>query len=236
MPRPKPRGPGKARPRLSVVEDKAPAEQQKIAARPATRRKQAARRRGPSSTQLTVVGGLAIAVVAVLVLLVRSGVNVPADSSGGSSAADPPTVGAGSLAPGQPAPDFTGTTFDGQKLTLSSLRGKPVLLNFFASWCTSCEHELPGIQQEYLAHKDQGFTVLGVNSLENGDGVGFYHRFGLTFPAVRDPGQPGRIASAYHVTSALPASVFIDKSGNVERIYRGEITAATIENELKRIG
>jgi peroxiredoxin len=173
--------------------------------------------------------------VAALVLLVRSGVNVPADSSGGSSAV-PPTVAAGSLATGQPAPDFTGTTFDGQKLTLSSLRGKPVLVNFFASWCTSCEHELPAIQQEYLAHKDQGFTVVGVNSLENGDGVAFYHRFGLTFPAVYDPGQPGRIGSVYHVTNALPASVFIDKSGNVDHIYSGEITAATIENELKRIG
>ena len=173
--------------------------------------------------------------MAALVLLVRSGVNVPAGSSGGSSAA-PPTVAAGSLALGQPAPDFTGTTFDGQKLTLSSLRGKPVLVNFFASWCTSCEHELPGIQQEYFAHKDQGFTVVGVNSLENGDGVAFYHRFGLTFPAVYDPGQPGRIGSVYHVTNALPASVFIDKSGNVDHIYGGEITAATIENELKRIG
>ena len=174
-------------------------------------------------------------VVAALVLLVRSGVNVPADSSAGSSAVAP-TVGAGSLALGQPAPDFTATTFDGQKLSLSSLHGKPVLVNFFASWCTSCEHELPGIQREYLAHKDQGFTVVGVNSLESGDGVGFYHRFGLTFPAVYDPGQPGRIGSVYQVTNALPASVFIDKSGNVDRIYRGEITAATIEDELKRIG
>ena len=182
-----------------------------------------------------VAGGVAILVVGALVLLVRSGVNVPADSSGGSSAAVP-TVAAGSLALGQPAPDFTGTTFDGQKLTLSSLRGKPVLVNFFASWCTSCEHELPGIQQEYLAHKDQGFTVVGVNSLENGDGVGFYRRFGLTFPAIHDPGQPGRIGSVYQVTNALPASVFIDKNGNVDRIYRGEITTATIEDELKRIG
>jgi cytochrome c biogenesis protein CcmG, thiol:disulfide interchange protein DsbE len=178
---------------------------------------------------------VAIVIVAALFLLVRAGVNVPTDSSSGSSA-DAPKIGAGSLALGQPAPDFTGTTFDSQKLTLSSLRGKPVLLNFFASWCTSCEHELPAIQQEYLAHKDEGFTVVGVNSLENGDGVRFYRRFGLTFPAVYDPGQPGRIGSVYQVTNALPASVFIDKSGNVDRIYRGEITAATIETELKRIG
>jgi peroxiredoxin len=178
--------------------------------------------------------GVAIVIAAAVVLLIRSGAGIPSGSSG--SSADAPVVGAGSLAQGQPAPDFTGTTLDGQKLTLSSLRGKPVLVNFFASWCTSCEHELPGIQREYISHQDQGFTVVGVNSLENGDGVAFYHRFGLSFPAVHDPGQPGPIASAYGVTNALPASVFIDKSGKVDRVYRGEITSATIEEELKRIG
>ena len=178
---------------------------------------------------------MAIVAVATIFLLVRSGANGPTASIGGS-ASDAPMVGAGSVTQGQPAPDFTATTFDGQKLTLSSLRGKPVLVNFFASWCTSCEHELPAIQQEYLMHKDQGFTVLGVNTLENGDGVAFYHRFGLTFPAVHDPGQPGRIGAVYHVTNALPASVFIDKTGNVDRAFAGEITSATIEEELKRIG
>jgi peroxiredoxin len=182
-----------------------------------------------------VAAGAAILVVAAVVLLVRSSANVPSGSAA-ASIPDPPAVSSGSLAEGRPAPDFTGTAFDGQKVTLSDLRGKPVLINFFASWCTSCEHELPGIQRAYVAHKDQGFVVLGVNSLENGDGVGFYHRFGLTFPAVYDPGKPGKIGAAYHVTSALPASIFIDKSGNVDRIYKGEITPATIEDELKRIG
>jgi peroxiredoxin len=152
------------------------------------------------------------------------------------SVPDTPTVGTRSVAQGQPAPDFTGATFDGQKLTLSDFRGRPVLINFFASWCTSCEHELPGIQREYIAHKDQGFVVFGVNSLETGDGVGFYHRFGLTFPAVHDPGRPGKIGAVYHVTNALPASIFVDKSGNVDRVYKGEITPATIEDALKRIG
>lgn len=174
---------------------------------------------------------LGLAVVGGAVLLLRSGGTVH------DPAAQPalPTVEARTAAVGQPPPDFTATTFDGGKLTLSSLRGKVVMVNFFASWCTSCAHELPGIQSEYRLHAGQGFTVVGVNSLENGDGVAFYHSFGLTFPAVYDPGNPGRIGAAYHVTNGLPASIFIDRSSRVDAIYPGEVTTATIETELKKL-
>ena len=136
---------------------------------------------------------------------------------------------------GQPAPDFTATAFDGSTVTLSSLRGKVVLINFFASRCTSCAHELPAIQAEYVAHREQGFTVIGVNTLENGDGRAFYRSFGLSFPAVSDPGQPGPIGGVYHVTNGLPASVFIGKDGRIDLIIPGEITAATVESELRKL-
>ena len=136
---------------------------------------------------------------------------------------------------GEPAPDFTATAFDGSTVTLSNLRGRVVLVNFFASWCTVCAHELPGIQDEYLAHRAQGFTVVGVNTLENGDGRSFYRSFGLSFPAVSDPGQPGRIGAAYHVTAGLPASAFIGRDGRTDLIVPGEITTATIESELKKL-
>lgn len=172
-----------------------------------------------------------LAVVGGAVLLLR-----PGGSSPHQAAARPPaTVEARSVAVGEPAPDFTASTFDGGTLTLSSLRGKVVMVNFFASWCTSCAHELPGIQSEYRLHADQGFTVVGVNSLENGDGLGFYRSFGLTFPAVYDPGNPGRIGAAYFVTNGLPASIFIDRSGKVAAIYPGEVTTATIETQLKKL-
>jgi len=175
------------------------------------------------------------AVVAVLVtglvLLARSGVN-----NGTSQVSAPPaTVQGGRLAQGQPAPDFNATTLQGSTLTLSSLRGKPVLINFFASWCTVCEAELPGIEQAYKQHRADGFTVVGVNTLESGDGLSFYRRMNLTFPAVYDPGTPGRIGSAYGVTQGLPASVFVDRAGNVQLIQYGPVTRELIDQELTKL-
>lgn len=173
---------------------------------------------------------IGLAVVGGVTLLLRSG-----GSARDAARPELPAVEARAVVVGEPAPDFTATTFDGGKLTLSSLRGKVVMVNFFASWCTSCAHELPGIQSEYRLHAEQGFTVVGVNSLENGDGVAFYHSFGLTFPAVYDPGTAGQIGAAYHVTNGLPASIFIDRSGRMDAIYPGEVTTATIEAELKKL-
>jgi len=146
-----------------------------------------------------------------------------------------PSVAAGTLVRGQPPPDFTVTTFDGGQLTLSSLKGHPVLVNFFASWCTQCAHELPFMEQSYQQHQGDGFTIVGVNGLETGDGVGFYHRLGLTFPAVHDPGNPGKIALAYNVTSSLPVSAFIDKTGVVDLIQLGALTPELLEQEIQKL-
>ena len=146
-----------------------------------------------------------------------------------------PSVAAGTLVRGQPAPDFTATTFGGGQLTLSSLKGHPVLVNFFASWFTQCAHELPFMEQSYQRHQADGFTIVGVNGLETGDGVAFYHRYGLTFPAVHDPGHPGKIALAYNVTSSLPASVFIDKAGIVDLIQLGALTPDLLEQEIQKL-
>ena len=156
-------------------------------------------------------------------------------SGAGSSPIPAPSVAAGVLARGQPPPNFTATTFDGKSLTLSSLRGKPVLVNFFASWCTQCAHELPLMEQAYQAHRSSGFTIVAVNSLENGDGVAFYHSFGLTFPAVHDPGNPGAIASAYNVIAGLPVSVFVAKDGTVDLIEQGALTSDLIEAEIQKL-
>jgi len=172
-----------------------------------------------------------LVIVASLVLLVRTGV------SGGGTRANPPpaSVQAATLAQGQPAPDFSAATLQGSRLSLSSLRGRPVLINFFASWCTVCEAELPGIEQAYQEHQASGFTVVGVNTLENGDGLAFYRRMHLTFPAVYDPGNPGRIGSAYGVTQGLPASIFVDRTGKVQLILYGPVTRSLIDQELPKL-
>ncbi len=77
--------------------------------------------------------------------------------------------------------------------------------------------------------------MVGVNTLENGDGPGFYHRMNLTFPAVHDPGSPGRIGAAYGVTQGLPASVFVDRGGTVQLVQYGPVTRALIDQELPRL-
>lgn len=212
------------------------------AVRPSTPASRAARDRRPGSRPARRghgglpwrTGAIVAAVVAVLVvgviLLVRSGV------TGGSGQVNaPPATVHGTLAQGQPAPDFSASTLQGSQLTLSSLRGKPVLINFFASWCTVCEVELPGIEQAYKEHRADGFTVVGVNTLESGDGLAFYRRMNLTFPAVYDPGTPGRIGAAYGVTQGLPASIFVDRTGNVRLIQYGPVNKALIDQELTKL-
>jgi len=196
---------------------------------PARRRGQ--RRQAAIGRQWLWAAVIAAVLIIGLVLLVRSGVN------GGGNHANPPraTVEAATLAQGQPAPDFSATMLDGSRLSLSSLRGKPVLINFFASWCTVCEAELPGIEQAYQEHRAGGFTVVGVNTLETGDGLAFYRRMNLTFPAVYDPGNPGRIGSAYGVTQGLPASVFVDRTGKVQLIQYGPVTKSLIDQELAKL-
>lgn len=175
-----------------------------------------------------VCGGLAV-VIAVVALVASSATNRQGPPQPVPSVAD------GGLVRGQPPPDFTASTFDGHQLTLSSLKGHPVLVNFFASWCTQCARELPFMQEAYTRHQPGGFVIVGVNGLENGDGVGFYHQFGLTFPAVYDPGNPGKISRAYNVTSSLPVSVFLDKAGRVDLIQLGALTPDLLEQEIQKL-
>jgi len=175
-----------------------------------------------------ICGGLAV-IVAATALAIASASNQAA------SAPHVPTVSTDALVKGRPAPDFTASKFGGGQFSLSSLRGSPVLVNFFASWCTQCAHELPFMEESYQRHKDSGFVIVGVNSLETGDGIGFYHQLGLTFPAVYDPGNPGKIAIAYNVTSSLPVSVFIDKTGHVDLIRIGALTPEMLEQEIQKL-
>jgi thiol-disulfide isomerase/thioredoxin len=168
--------------------------------------------------------------VAAASLVIASAINHPAPPP-----LPIPSVAAGSLVRGQPPPDFTATTFDGHRLALSGLKGHPILVNFFASWCTQCPYELPFMEQSYQRHRGDGFTIVGINGLETGDGPGFYHRLGLTFPAVYDPGNPGKISLAYNVVSSLPVSVFIDKTGRVDLIQLGALTPGLLEREIQKL-
>ena len=119
------------------------------------------------------------------------------------------------------APDFHLTTFAGDSYTLSELRGKPVLINFWASWCPPCRSEMPAIQRVYDEFQDQGFTVLAVNTTyqdDLGEAIIFAQIRKLTFPILLD--RDASVANLYEVRS-LPTTFFVDPQGIISEVVVG---------------
>lgn len=140
-----------------------------------------------------------------------------------SKASPGDTTGGGIPAPheGFLAPDFSLTTASGGTITLSELRGRPLIINLWASWCTPCRAEMPAMDSVYNQYKDQGFTILGVNVTSQDDpakAAAFVEEMGLTFPILFD--FQGEVSRLYK-SSALPTSFFVDKNGVIQRVVVG---------------
>jgi len=119
------------------------------------------------------------------------------------------------------APDFSLETFSGDGYTLSDLRGKPILINFWASWCPPCRSEMTAIQKVYDEFQDQGFVVLAVNSTHQdnlGDAITFAQIRRLTFPILLD--RDGSVSNLYEVRS-LPTTFFVDPQGIIQEVVVG---------------
>jgi cytochrome c biogenesis protein CcmG, thiol:disulfide interchange protein DsbE len=145
------------------------------------------------------------------------------------------TVQGGHATVGRAAPDFTTQTLDGSRVRLSQYRGKPVLLNFWATWCAPCLDEMPLIQRASDIYKSQGLVVLAVNYQQTNTSSmqAFLHKVDARFPAVFDPAA--QIAGAYGVNVGLPVSVFIDRSGTVSFIQLGQMSDALLQQHLHAI-
>jgi peroxiredoxin len=139
---------------------------------------------------------------------------------------------------GRAAPDFLLKAPDGSQVRLSDLQGKPVLVNFWASWCTPCRQEMPEIVKAYDAHKDNGLVVVAVDLQENGDQInGFAREFGMEFPIVID--RNGGVADAWRIggpVEGIPSSYFLDDRGVVQARAFGPMTADTLAQNLRTIG
>ncbi len=119
---------------------------------------------------------------------------------------------AGPLATGN-APEFTVNTFDGQRYKLSELRGKPIVINFWASWCIPCRDEAPGLQRTWETYQNRGLIVLGVDYVDTeADAKKFIAEFKETYPNGADLGT--LVSQAYHI-SGVPETYFIDKEGRL---------------------
>ena len=121
---------------------------------------------------------------------------------------------------------------DGKHLSFAAYRGKPMWVNFFATWCPPCKEELPEIERRYQRAHPQGLVVIGVDQQEAPALIKpFMARFGLSYPVVIDDGQG---AITYDLI-ALPTSVFIDRGGVVRFIQIGEMTPLLMDTALAKI-
>lgn len=131
------------------------------------------------------------------------------------------------------APDFELPTLDGGSVQLSALRGQPVLINFWASWCGPCRSEMPHIQAAYENHIQRGLVVLGIDQMESSDSVSrFVEEFGLTFPIPMD--SDGTVSAVYRARG-LPTSFFVDPDGVIRATFTGPMSSGFIESQLEEI-
>jgi len=159
-----------------------------------------------------------IATLTLLILILNAG-DVPIFSS---------PIGRGEI-----APDFTLLSLDGQPFSLEAMRGKPILINFWATWCDPCQEEMPLLESTGAKH-DAGLVLIGINQGDKeADVKEFVEKEKITFSILLD--EKTKVGDLYGV-SGYPTSIFIDKNGIIQAIYLGELTPAQLEQNLELIG
>jgi cytochrome c biogenesis protein CcmG, thiol:disulfide interchange protein DsbE len=117
------------------------------------------------------------------------------------------------------------------ELSLASLRGKVVVLNFWAAWCEPCKREAPLFQAAFERYRGQGVTVLGVDTNDySGNAKRFLERYGVTYPNVRD--RDGRVLRRYGGLP-LPRTFVIDRSGYVNGYIFGEVREDALHRAIE---
>jgi cytochrome c biogenesis protein CcmG/thiol:disulfide interchange protein DsbE len=138
-----------------------------------------------------------------------------------------------------PAPAFNVTiwNFDriamaGEPVSLSSLKGKTIVLNFWASWCIPCQQEAPMFERAWNDYKDQGVVFLGVNT-EDTDSAAFNYiqKYNLTYPHAPDTG--GRAEKAYRITG-IPETFVIDGNGQIVKHFISSPNEAELRSAIEQ--
>lgn len=162
-----------------------------------------------------VVLGLGLMVIVPLVALLASGFGN-----------DPHAVP--SVLEGKPAPDFSLVTLEGEPVSLTSLRGRPVVLNFWSTWCQPCRLEHPALQRAARAWPDVAFLGVVYND-EPDKAARYLAQEGSAYPSLVDPA--GRTAIAYGV-AGVPETFIIAPDGTIARKHVGPLTPAVLQQDL----
>lgn len=125
----------------------------------------------------------------------------------------------GSIGVGSPVPDFTLTTFDGEQIRIADLRGQVVLLNFWASWCVTCELEAKELEQVYQMYKDREVVFLGVDYVDTEpEALAYLEKYGITYPNGPDLGT--HISQAFRIRG-VPETYIVNPEGRVAQVMIG---------------
>ena len=164
-----------------------------------------------------------------LLALLGSQLLTPARNQNSSSATSSPLLE-------HPAPDFTLAALSHDPVPaihLATLKGKPIVLNFWASWCDPCKHEAPLLEAIWQRVQSQGVVFLGVDYDDTqGDGLAFLQTYGITYRSVMD--KDGAVAINYGVTG-VPETFFIDRRGIIVQKVIGELTQQTLQANIQAL-
>lgn len=184
------------------------------------------------SCALIVVGGGLIGTVLYLQgqTLAASSFATPSTSN----ALMTPAAASGAPQVGSPAPDFRVTTVDGKTVKLSDFLGKPVVINFWASWCGPCTAEMKNIETVYQKHLDDDVVILAVNQGEGMNTItGYGELWKLNFRLLQD--NLDNVSRLYRI-QALPTTVFVDKDGKIYDVHiGGPMSVEFIEQRVNKM-
>lgn len=166
-----------------------------------------------------------IVMIGLMMIILMTAAGCRAKSGNSDSAESNPNVTIGPSV-GNFAPKFELSGPDGKKISLESLRGKPVFLNFWATWCYPCRSEMPDLYDMYLKYDGQ-MQFLTINVQESANTVSkFMHENKYTFPVVLD--KNGAVSNKYRVTG-IPTTVILDAEGFVKVNHVGAMNASQME-------
>jgi thiol-disulfide isomerase/thioredoxin len=144
--------------------------------------------------------------------------------------------GTSELLPGSSAPEIDLETLEGGRVRLSRLRGHPVVVTFWGTWCPPCKEEFPELVAAHRRYREAGLEVLAVNQrdqeLRTSDVAAFVKEYGVEFIVALDP--RGKSRRSYRLI-ALPTTVFIDSAGIIQQVNSGPITPVQVAAGLTRI-